>query len=138
MDQIKSDSDRAFLLARIAIGMSMFGHGVVRLPKLTAFSDGMVEQFTGSMLPAFMVVPFSYLLPVAELITGILLLIGLFTREALIAGGFIMVALIFGTSMVENWGALPSQLIHTAFFCVLLRYVSEHNMAAADHWFRKH
>ncbi|WP_439585249.1 DoxX family membrane protein [Dyadobacter bucti] len=121
-----------FLLARLAAGMSMFGHGFVRLPKLHGFSNWMVGQFQKSMLPDAIVVPFSYFLPLAELLVGVLLLIGLFTRQALIAGGFVMIALIFGSSMIEEWGAIPSQLIHTAFFAVLLCFVNDSNSLAVD------
>ncbi|WP_126244869.1 DoxX family protein [Chitinophaga rhizosphaerae] len=112
-----------FLLLRLALGASMFGHGLVRLPKLRGFSQWMVASFDRSMLPKSLVVPFSYALPVAEFIIGLLLIFGLFTRPALVAGGVTMVLLILGTSLIENWEAVPSQLIHAAFFAVLLQYV---------------
>lgn len=77
----------AYLLLRLAIGASMFGHGLVRLPKLNAFSDWMVGSFEKSILPQALVVPFSYVLPIAEFTVGLLLILGLFTRQALIGGG---------------------------------------------------
>lgn len=113
----------AYLLARLAIGTSMFGHGLVRLPKLEAFSNWMVGSFAKSMLPAALVMPFSYLLPILEFTIGVLLIIGLFTRTALIAGCLLMIILIFGSSTLENWDAIPSQLIHIAFFAVLVNYL---------------
>ena len=115
-----SSQQLSFLLARLAVGMSMFGHGLVRLPKLQDFSQWMVGQFEKSMLPEIIVTPFSYILPITELLVGIFLLIGLFTRQALVAGSLVMIALIFGSSMIEEWGAIPSQLIHAAFFSILL------------------
>jgi thiosulfate dehydrogenase [quinone] large subunit len=126
-----------FLLARLAVGMSMFGHGLVRLPKLHGFSSWMLGKFEKSMLPDILVEPFSYALPVAEFIIGILLLLGLFTRQALIAGGVLMVSLIFGSSMIEEWNAIPSQLFHTAFFSVLLCFVDAHNRLSADNLIKK-
>jgi thiosulfate dehydrogenase [quinone] large subunit len=113
----------AYLLTRLAIGTSMFGHGLVRLPKLEAFSQWMVGSFEKSMLPAALVTPFSYLLPILEFTIGVLLLIGLFTRFALIVGSVLMILLIFGSSLLENWEAIPSQLIHIAFFAVLLSFL---------------
>ncbi|MGY0035917.1 DoxX family protein [Pedobacter sp. NJ-S-72] len=92
-----------FLLARLPIGMSMLGHGLVRLPKLAAFSEWMTGSFSKSVLPEFMVLPFSYLLPVLELITGLLLVSGLFTRFAVLLGSAIMLMLIFGSCMIEQW-----------------------------------
>ncbi|WP_337044018.1 DoxX family protein [Emticicia sp. 17c] len=125
-----------FVLLRLAVGMSMFGHGLVRVPKLAVFSNWMVEKFDKSFLPNALVVPFSYVLPVLELAIGVLLLIGLFTRQALITGAIAMILLIFGSSMVEDWGAIPSQLIHTFLFAVLLSYTN-YNSYAADNLLKK-
>lgn len=119
----------SFLLVRLAIGASMFGHGVVRLPKLNGFSNWMVTSFEKSMLSATMVRPFSYALPLAEFAIGFLLILGLFTRPALIAGSVVMIMLILGTTLIENWEALPSQLIHVAIFAVLLQYVASNTYA---------
>jgi thiosulfate dehydrogenase [quinone] large subunit len=127
-----SPQQLSFLLARLAVGMSMFGHGLVRLPKLHGFSSWMVGQFEKSMLPEIIVTPFSYILPIAELLVGISLLIGLFTRPALVAGSLVMTALIFGSSMIEEWGSIPSQLIHAAFFSILLIFEKSYNVFAVD------
>jgi len=113
----------SFLLLRLAIAISLFGHGLVRLPKLTTFSNWMIGSFENSMLPKFIVTPFSYILPIAEFAIGLLLLLGLFTRPSLIAGGLIMLVLLFGTALIENWEAVPSQLIHIAFFALLLHFI---------------
>ena len=126
-----------FLILRLAIGASMFGHGLVRLPKLSKFSAWMVTSFEKSMIPGVLVTPFSYVLPVAEFLIGLLLILGLFTRLSLVAGGVVMILLIFGTTMIENWEALPSQLIHAAFFAVLLNYVATYNGYSLDNVFFK-
>jgi thiosulfate dehydrogenase [quinone] large subunit len=102
----------------------MFCHGIVRVVKLPKFSTWMLEKFANSILPEALVTPFSYALPIIELVIGVLLLIGLYTRISLTIGGFTMVALIFGSGMIEDWGALPSQMIHTFFFAVLLSHLN--------------
>jgi thiosulfate dehydrogenase [quinone] large subunit len=126
----------SFLIIRLAVAASMLGHGLVRLPKLNGFSNWMVSSFEKSMLPSALVTPFSYILPIAEFVIGLLLVIGLFTRASLIAGGFTMVILIFGSAMVENWEAMPSQFIHAAFFAVLLSFL-QYNTYAVDNFFKK-
>ncbi len=131
-----SNSQVAYLLARLAIAATMFGHGLVRLPKLAAFSEGMVAKFEKSVLPAFFVSPFSYVLVFTELTVGLLLLIGLWTRGALVAGALAMVSLIFGSCLIEEFGALPSQMIHAAYCCILLVYLP-HNRYALDEYLRK-
>ena len=110
----------AYFLLRIIVGMSMFGHGLVRLPKIAAFSAGMAEKFQDSMIPIFMVEPFDYLLTIAEFIIGILLLLGFLTRQSLVAGSIVMIVLVFGSSAVENWPVINSQLWHAAIFAFLL------------------
>lgn len=121
-----------YLLLRLLLGMSFFGHGLVRLPKLEKFNGRMVQSFEKSMLPPALVTPFSYVLPFAELITGILLLIGLFTRSSLVAAVVIMLMLIFGSSMIEEWSAVPSQLIHGVIAVYLLNYI-ETNTISTDY-----
>ncbi len=118
-----------FLLLRLAIAASMLGHGLVRLPKLQAFSSWMTGTFEKSMLPLALVKPFSLALPVAELLLGLLLVAGLWTRPALIAGGILMIALIFGTTLIEDWAAIPGQLLHAAFFALLLQYLASNRFS---------
>ncbi len=125
-----------FLLLRLAIAVSALGHGLVRLPKFSAFSNWMINSFEKSILPKILVVPFSYVLPLAEFTVGLLLFTGLFTRPASIMGAIIMIVLIFGTTMIENWEAVPSQLIHVAFYAVLLQF-SQYNILALDNLFKK-
>lgn len=126
----------SFLIIRLAVAASMLGHGLVRLPKLHGFSNWMVSSFEKSMLSLVLITPFSYILPIAEFVIGLLLVIGLFTRVSLIAGGFTMVILILGSAMVENWEAMPSQFIHAAFFAVLLSFL-QYNTYAVDNVFKK-
>lgn len=125
-----------FLLLRLAIGMSMFGHGFVRVFKLAKFSEWMLGKYENSMLPVALVKPFSYALPIIELVIGLLIIIGLFTRQALMVGGFTMIVLIFGSCMVEDWGGIPSQMIHTFFFAVLLSFLN-YNSYAIDNLLKK-
>ena len=88
------------------------------------------------MLPKALVLPFSYALPIAEFTVGLLLLLGLFTKSALLAGGWIMLILILGTALVENWEAIPSQLIHLAFFALLIQFIP-YDSWSLDRYIRK-
>ncbi|WP_427874693.1 DoxX family protein [Flavobacterium sp. MMS24-S5] len=126
----------SFLLLRLAIAISMFGHGLVRLPKLATFSNWMVGSFENSMLPKIIITPFSYILPIAEFAIGLFLLLGIFTKPSLVGGAIVMVILLFGTSMIENWEAIPSQLIHIAFFALLLHF-ADYNSWAIDTLIKK-
>ncbi|ACY15590.1 hypothetical protein [Haliangium ochraceum] len=41
----------AYALARLPIGFSFFGHGLVRLPKIQQFAEGMAKAFENTWLP---------------------------------------------------------------------------------------
>jgi thiosulfate dehydrogenase [quinone] large subunit len=125
----------SFLLLRLALGASMLGHGLVRLPKLQAFSEWMTGQFAQSMLPKAMVQPFSYVVAITEFVIGILLVTGLFTRLGLITGAILMTLLIFGCCLIEDWSPIPSQLLHAMGFVVLLSAI-EYNRIALDQLFK--
>ncbi len=129
--QRQKNPGRTYLLARLPIAVSMFGHGLDRIPKLQGFSNHLVEQFSKSMLPAALVTPFSYILPFAELLTGVLLILGLFTRYACVLGVLIMLVLIFGSCMIEQWDNVFSQIIYGAYFA-LLYYFAFYNRYSFD------
>lgn len=126
----------AYLMLRLAAGLSFLGHGLVRLPKLIEFSQWMTATFADSMLPRFLLLPFSYALPVAEFVLGILLVLGVFTKQALVAGSIVMLTLIFGSCLIEEWNAIPSQLIHILFLGILLVYHT-HNHYSIDQFIKK-
>ena len=121
----------SYVFIRLGIGISMLGHGLVRIPKLTAFSEGMLNNFKDSLLPNFMLIPFTYALPFVEFLIGLFLILGWQTKNAAVIGGVLMLILIGGTSLIENWGALPSQMIHLLFF-VLVYEFNQSNTLALD------
>ncbi|WP_286897703.1 MULTISPECIES: DoxX family protein [Sphingobacterium] len=129
-------NDISYLMLRLVAGISFFGHGLVRLPKLTAFSQWMTETFSKSMLPQSLVSPFSYILPVAEFTIGILLILGIFSPKVIIAGFVVMIILMFGTCLIENWEALPSQMMHAIILVVLYQFISA-NSISLDQFFKK-
>jgi len=122
-----------FLLARLPLGLSFFGHGLIRLTKLETFSHGMVGQFSKSVLPEGIVLAFGIVLPFLEFITGFLLLIGLFTRFSIVLGMAIILSLIFGSSLIEQWQAVFTQLVYGAYLAVLF-YFADFNDISIDGW----
>lgn len=123
---------QSFLLARLAIGASLFGHGLVRLQKLDKFSHGMANQFQHSILPQFLVLAFGYCLPFIEFGIGLLTLAGLWTRQVAVAGALLMILLIFGSTTIEEFNAIPSQLFHLIFFLGLLIFVDRYDNWSLD------
>ena len=111
-----SNQELAFLIGRISLGINFVSHGIVRLPKITAFSEGMVKGFKGTLIgiDSFISV-FAHTLVVVELVLGIALLIGFQTKKSLVVMSVILMILIFGASMQEDWGLVGSQMIYVIF-----------------------
>lgn len=126
-----ADLALAYLMVRLTIGASLFGHGVVRMPKLTAFHTQLMGEFTQSMLPTVLVSASSYTLPFAELLTGALLLAGALTRAAALAGGVVMIVLVLGTTSIEHFNLIGDQLVHALFLAAVLAFRS-HNRYSVD------
>ncbi len=114
------DFKTIFFFLRLPIAVSLLGHGLVRLPKLPAFTDWLVTTMEKSVIPEFLIVPFGYVLPIAEFLIGLSLLIGFQVKYSLFAGLALMSVLIFGSSSIENWSAIESQLLHSLYLVGLV------------------
>jgi thiosulfate dehydrogenase (quinone) large subunit len=116
------DRRLAFVSLRFTLGLNILMHGAVRLRILSAFARGMLKQFAETPLPAFTVKVFAYGLPFVEALVGMLLLLGLWTRGALLFGALIMSALVFGTALLSDWNTLAIQMHYVVIYAVLLAF----------------
>jgi thiosulfate dehydrogenase (quinone) large subunit len=114
------DRRLAYLLLRLTLGINILLHGAVRLPVLSAFAEGTVRQFADTPLPAVAVRLFGLLLPFLETAIGLLLIVGLWTRGALVAGGLLIAALVFGTALRSDWETLSIQMLYALIYYLLL------------------
>lgn len=114
------DRRLAYLLLRLTLGINILLHGTVRLPALGAFAEGMVQQFTDTPLPAVAVRLFGLVLPFLETAIGLLLTLGLWTQGALVAGGLLVAALVFGTALRSDWETLSIQMLYAVIYYLLL------------------
>jgi len=73
-----------------------------------------------SYLPQPLVLGFSYAVPFIEFATGLLLLFGLYTRQALYVALAIMAVFVFGNTTIENWEAITSELVHAGYLVAVL------------------
>jgi thiosulfate dehydrogenase [quinone] large subunit len=124
----------AYLLARVTMGINLLAHGLVRFPKLQGFQAWMLEYFHDSMLPIWTVKLWAGVLPFLEFGLGLGLILGLFTRKVLIGGAVIILVLIFGSCLKENWEWVSFQMIYAIYFFFLLIYV-EYNHYSIDRVF---
>ena len=125
------DRKLAYLMLRFTLGLSILMHGLVRMPHLSAFADGTVRLFAETPLPAIIVRPFALSLVFVEAIVGLLLVLGLWTRWALLLGALSMAALVFGTALRSDWNTLAIQMLYASIYAALIA-AREYNSYSVD------
>ena len=110
------DAALAHGLARVALGLNIAMHGYGRLPHLAGFANGMVKQFEATFLPGPLVYATGCGIAIGEAIIGTLLFLGLLCRPALVIGTLLMLLLIFGSTLIQQWEIVSVQMIDVAFY----------------------
>ncbi len=127
----RSDLELAVSLARLGLGVNIALHGWTRVFKFHEFSAHLDQQFANSILPGLLVHVSACAIVGAECLIGLLLLAGWALRTTLAAGMLLMIVLLFGTCLVQDWSTAGGQLIYLAFFGALLALRS-HDRASLD------
>lgn len=120
-----STTDRriAYALLRIVFGVNILLHGISRLVgDHAAFLAYLSQQMAKAPISKSLLPAFAAALPWTEATIGLLLLLGLFTRFALVAGSLVMIALMAGITLAQNWDVAGIQLIYCAIYFVLLTH----------------
>lgn len=126
------DVSLAYALLRITLGLNIFMHGVSRLlAGLGNFVTVMAKTFENTPVPTTLVVIFSYGLPWLEGLIGLLILIGLRTRESLLSGAVLMLLLTFGTALRQDWNVAAIQLLYSIVYALLIAGL-RHNAFSVD------
>ena len=124
----------AYALLRLAVGVNLTMHGISRMISGPGeFAAKLVIQFTHAPLPAWSVWGFGQILPSIEGMLGLLILIGLRTRAALIAATLLLVVLTFGAALVQDWSAAGIQLTYAIAYSALL-FLRRHDGWSIDAW----
>jgi thiosulfate dehydrogenase (quinone) large subunit len=114
----------AYVLLRVMLGVNMAVHGISRiLAGPGTFAATLVHGFQSTPLPAILVRAFGLALPWAEAAIGLLILLGLFRLPALLAGGAMLVALTFGSTLRQDWESAGLQLIYALVYAALLAFL---------------
>jgi thiosulfate dehydrogenase [quinone] large subunit len=122
----QSDRRLAYALLRAIIGVNLAVHGISRLlAGPHAFAASLVGMFHATPLPAWSVMSFGLVLPWVEAALGLLILLGLATRFALIAASLTILALTFGATLRQDWESAGLQLIYAVIYAALLAFRSD-------------
>ena len=101
-------------------------HGLVRIPKLSAFVAKTEAGFANTILPTILTKSFLYTLPFVEFACGVLILLGgQLGKWGYFLGGLIISALLFGTTLKEDWAGAGTQMIYIIAFYLALRGLNE-------------
>lgn len=119
---IWSDTALAYAIFRLTFGVNIMFRGVARIfvLGLDTFAAGMTKQFSATWLPAAFIDIFAHTLPWIETALGLMLILGLGTRLALIVGGLMMTCLTFGTMFLQDFNLAWLQLTYAIAFFLLL------------------
>jgi thiosulfate dehydrogenase [quinone] large subunit len=113
----------AYLLLRLITGLYFFMHGFARIftgTHLSGFAQGMAKSMASTPLPPSLALATGYVVPCIELLIGTLLLLGLFTRAALTLALLLMLVLMFGIGLKQDWNVAGSQLLYGLILSILL------------------
>lgn len=131
-----SDKPMAYALLRAALGVNFAGHGLIRIYNgVGVFAQGTAEHLLKSPLPHGVVLGFGYVIPWVEAVLGVLLILGLGTRVALVVGAVFMMALTVGVTSNQQWDVAGEQLLYSLIFFALL-FLREWNGLSLDGWLR--
>ncbi|KAB7732899.1 DoxX family membrane protein [Rudanella paleaurantiibacter] len=123
MDSSLTNGQLAALILRIGLGVNMLLHGAVRLPNLSATVEKMAAGFAGTILPDMVTKGFLYSVSFIEILIGLAILIGgPFGRWGYFAGGLLMTALMFGTSLKMDWATVATQVVYLIAFYLALNH----------------
>lgn len=117
-----SDAVWAYTILRLTFGANILLHGLSRLlvghAAFLAYLNHYFEKTP--LIPASQLPVFAWVLPPVETALGVLLMLGLWTRFALIAGGLVITVLAIGTNLAQDWGVAGLQLIYAFLYYYLL------------------
>jgi len=129
------DQQLAYAFLRFVFGVNIFLHGFSRLMgEPGAFLAYLAQKMAHAPISHFFLPIFAAVLPWVEATIGLLLLLGLFTRVAILAGAAVMVLLMAGASLAQDWDVAGLQLIYCVIYFLLLSY-RERNFYSCDAWF---
>jgi thiosulfate dehydrogenase [quinone] large subunit len=122
-----SDAVIAYTILRVSFGANIMLHGVSRIVMgHGAFLAYLTHYFEkASYVPVGMLSLFATVQPWVELILGLLLMIGLATRFSLIAGGLVILSLVIGTNLAQDWLVSGLQLIYAFLYYYLLAHLDQ-------------
>jgi uncharacterized membrane protein YphA (DoxX/SURF4 family) len=136
--RIPGDRAWAIFFCRAILGLIFFMAGVHKCFVMTPLGHArhyFVGPYADTFLPAWSLWATGTAVPVVELVAGALVLVGLWTRPALLALGGVLVLVTFGHLLKEPLFAFHAHVIpRLALLTVLLLLPREADALSVDGW----
>lgn len=131
----------ALLFARGVLGLIFFMAGVYKVFQMGPLGHArklFIEPYTDTFLPAWSLWAAGTIIPVIELIAGALVILGLRTREALVALGGVLVIVTFGHLLKEPLYQFHTHVIpRLALLLFVLMLPREDDRFSLDHLLKR-
>jgi thiosulfate dehydrogenase [quinone] large subunit len=128
---VSSNTITGYTILRVSFGANIMLHGVSRFfmghAAFLAYLNHYFEHAHG--IPMSTLPTFASVLPWVETTLGLLLLLGLATRFALIAGAIVITCLVIGTNLAQDWLVSGLQLIYAFVYYYLLAHIDENRIS---------
>jgi thiosulfate dehydrogenase (quinone) large subunit len=115
-----ADAALGHAFVRLALGLNIAMHGYTRLPNINGFASALVKQFAKTILPAQLIYVTAYGIAIGEALIGTCLFFGVLLRPVLVLGTLLMLLLLFGSTLIQQWEIASVQMIYVAFYVGLL------------------
>jgi thiosulfate dehydrogenase [quinone] large subunit len=126
-----------YALLRATLGVVFFLYGVGKfLGGPAQFAAGLEKSFSQSFLPGSLVYAFGLVLPYLEVLTGLLLVFGIFTWLGAILAGLLLLPLTAGATIGGQSATVSGNLVFAVCVFLLLHH-HEENALALDTLMRK-
>jgi thiosulfate dehydrogenase (quinone) large subunit len=139
VDELKLRNEQmGYALLRAVVGVNLMMHGVSRMiAGPGVFAAKLVIQFEPAPLPTWSVWVFGLMLPAIEGLLGLLILVGLRTRAALVAASILIMLLTFGSTLLQDWASAGTQLTYALAYFVLI-FLHQYDGWSIDAWIKRH
>lgn len=122
---MENHKELGFLLLRLGLGVNLFLHGLGRFgANWDKFQTWISTLFADSPLPTSLVTLAGNIIPPAEFLLGLLLILGFKTKWASFGSGLLFINLIFGMSLLQKWDIVGLQMTYLLFSFLLLFFLN--------------
>ncbi|MFQ5737685.1 MAG: DoxX family protein [Acidobacteriota bacterium] len=130
----------AHFVCRVMLGLTFLMAGWFKSFQLTPLGHArrfFTEPYSDTWIPYFLLLAVGISIPVVELLSGVLLIVGWRTREALIAVGAILLVVTYGHLLKEPLFSLTAHILPRTVLLVAVLLIEDDTLSI-DRWLRRH